>query len=247
MSVAVLRSEPKFADRLSSFIERIQPHRADTDEEREAIYRLRYDAYLKEGAIAPAFGRRFVDRFDELDNVFVFGVHYEGKLISSIRVNVVSEQYPDSPAMEVFPDVLTPHLKAGKVIIDATRFVVDAAASRHHPELPYATVRLGVLACEYFRADYGLATVRVEHQAFYKKLLLAEVMSQPRMYPSLKQPITLMATDCLEKGARILLRYPAMRSTAAERDRLFGSVIGQAIAARKGGADPATTKAAVGE
>lgn len=246
MTVAALRSEPKFADRISGFIEAIEAQRADTDEEREAIFRLRYDAYLREGAIEPSYSRRFADRFDELDNVFVFAVRFEGKLVSSIRVNVVSEDYPDSPAMDVFPDILLPRVKAGQVIIDATRFVVDAAASRLHPELPYATVRLGVLACEYFHADLGLATVRVEHQAFYKRLLLADVISQPRMYPSLKQPISLMATDCHEKGGRILLRHPAMRSTPIERERLFGNPVGQAIAARKTGVLTMASIAAAG-
>ncbi len=54
MSGAVaLASAPSFAERGFDLLERIDYRRADSEQEREAIYRLRYQAYLREGAIPP--------------------------------------------------------------------------------------------------------------------------------------------------------------------------------------------------
>ena len=51
-------------------------------------------------------------------------------------------------------------------------------------ELPYLTVRLGYLACDHFNADTGLALVRPDHQAFYRRVLLSETIAEPRPFPS---------------------------------------------------------------
>lgn len=232
MSNVALRSVQGFADRLLTFTRALDVRRADTDEDREDIFRLRYEAYLREGSIDPGFGKRFADALDDTDNVFIFGLRYEGTLVSSFRIHVVTNEFSASPAMEVFPDIIGPLLDAGKVVIDPTRFVVGTLASRIYPELPYATVRLGFLACDHFGADYCLASVRREHQAYYRRVFSAKPMCDARMYPNLKQPISLSAVDFPVERERILARYPMMRSTAAERERLFGGPLARHINAR---------------
>ena len=98
-----------------------------------------------------------------------------------------------SPSSEMFADVLHPELDRGKVIIDPTRFVADPDKARTFPELPYVTVRLGYVACEYFNADIGLAIVRPEHQAFYRRVFLQETMARAAIVPGLIKPVGLMA------------------------------------------------------
>jgi len=249
MSTVALRSVPGFADRLISFTQALDIRRADTDEDREAIFRLRHEAYLREGAIAPNFGRRFADRLDETDNVWIFGLRLDGALVSSIRVHVATEHYPQSPAVEVFPDILMPELKAGKIIVDPTRFVADEEASRLYPELSYATVRLGFVASEYFNADIGLATVRSEHQAYYRRVFMLQRMSEPRNYPGLKQPIVMLGVHYPSVRDQIIRRFPHMRSTPAERELLFGGPMARQLSsqtAEPAEASPAGGKAAVG-
>ena len=48
------------SDRVMALLERVDYRRADTSEEREAIFRLRYEAYLREGAIPPSTQRTFL-------------------------------------------------------------------------------------------------------------------------------------------------------------------------------------------
>jgi hypothetical protein len=206
----------------SSLLDRVDYRLAETEAEKEAIYRLRYRAYLHEGAIEPRADQRLTDRFDELPNSWVFGVYLDGELASSIRVSVATPDDGDTPAVNAFRDLLEPELARGKVIVDPNRFVADPLNRTKHLELPYLTVRLGYVACRYFNADIGTATVRAEHRAFYRRLFFQKPLCEPRPYPTVTKPLCLMAGDCLSIRDKISERFPLMRSSAFERRMLFG-------------------------
>ena len=192
-----------------------------TPEEKDEIYRLRYRAYLREGAIQPSADGRVIDQFEDAPNAWTFGVYFHGELYSSIRVSVLTSEWRMSPSVELFGDVLHPELDKGRVIIDSTRFVADPERARDFPELPYVTVRLGSMAGVHFNADYGLAIVRPEHQAFYRRVFLHETWCEPRLYPGLVKPVGLMAAHLPTVRDRVLARYPFLRSSAFERRTLF--------------------------
>ena len=194
---------------------------AQTPEEKEAIYNLRYRAYLREGAIRPSADQRVVDQFEDAPNAWTFGVYFQGELYSSIRVSVLTSEWRMSPSMELFGEVLHPRLDQGQIIIDSTRFVADPDRARSFPELPYVTVRLGSMAGVHFNADFGLAIVRPEHQAFYRRVFLHETWCEPRLYPGLVKPVGLMASHLPTVRERVLVRYPFLRSSAFERRMLF--------------------------
>lgn len=221
MSTAALAA-PSFAERLALLVERVTYRRAETDDEREAIFRLRYEAYLREGAISLDFGRRLSDEFDDFDNAWIVGIHVDGRLVSSMRIHVGTQDYPDFVAARIFPEFVLPAIEAGKIVIDPTRFVVDATAARAYPELPYVTVRTGHMAAEHFAADIVLATVRSEHQAFYKRVFGHFQVCEPRPYLSLLKPLSLMLLDYPATREHIARRYPFFQSTPAERAALFG-------------------------
>ena len=194
---------------------------AQTPEEKDEIYRLRYRAYLREGAIKPSPDGRVIDQFEDAPNAWTFGVYFQGELYSSIRVSVLTSEWRMSPSVELFGDVLHPQLDKGRVIIDSTRFVADPEKARNFPELPYVTVRLGSMAGVHFNADYGLAIVRPEHQAFYRRVFLHETWCEPRLYPGLVKPVGLMAAHLPTVRDKVLARYPFLRSSAFERRTLF--------------------------
>jgi hypothetical protein len=194
---------------------------AQTPEQKDEIYRLRYRAYLREGAIQPSADGRVIDQFEDAPNAWTFGVYFHGELYSSIRVSVLTSEWRMSPSVELFGDVLHPELDKGRVIIDSTRFVADPEKARNFPELPYVTVRLGSMAGVHFNADYGLAIVRPEHQAFYRRVFLHETWCEPRTYPGLVKPVGLMAAHLPTVRDRVLARYPFLRSSAFERRILF--------------------------
>lgn len=229
-AVEYSRAEPTFSERVMALLDRADYRQASTDQEKDAVFRLRYEAYLREGAITSNFSQRLSDRFDDADNAYTFGVFVEGRLVSSIRLHVASRAYPDLPAMPVFGDLLESEISAGRTIVDPTRFVADHEATREYPELPYVTTRIGWMAGEYFSADAILATVRTEHQAFYRRVFGHVVVAEARPYPTLVKPLSLMKLDYAAMKDRVHRRYPFFRSTAFERRMLFGGVDAPAMA-----------------
>lgn len=237
--MTTVNAEGSFSRNVADLIARVTYRRIETEEDRRAVYRLRYDCYLREGAIAENETGLFEDDLDRAPNVSIFGLYLDGHLASSIRVHVATPETPVAPALAVFGDILGARIAAGETIVDPTRFVVDQEFSRLHPGLPYATVRMGMLASEHADADYALATVRTEHRAFYRRLLFMEPVGEPRYYPNLKNPINLMGVSFPLMRQSVYKRYPFMSSTREEQERLFGprqsrsavAVAGEAAAA----------------
>ncbi len=210
-----------FNDRVTQLLDRIDYRLADSDEDREAIFKLRYDAYLNEGAISENTSKIFADPYDDMDNVWIFGLYVDGELASSIRIHVANEYEPEFPSHSVFADLLDPELAAGKVIVDPTRFVTAKKFSKLFPGLPHVTLRLCWLAAEYFSADHFLVAIRKEHQAFYKRTFNHTLICDERPYPLLSKPISLMTLRYPEVADRVHRRYPFFRSTYFERRALF--------------------------
>ena len=202
-------------------LDQVEYRLAETQVEKEEIYNLRYRAYLTEGAIEPRADQRLADRFDELPNSWTFGIFLGGELTSSVRISVAAPGHSDTPAVDAFPDLLEPELAKGKVIVDPNRFVADPIRRTKYPQLPYITLRLAYVACEHFKADIGTATVRKEHQAFYRRVFLHQPLCLPRPYPTLTKPLCLMAVDYPKLRDKVFRRYPLFRSTPAERRMLF--------------------------
>ena len=214
-------ARPMAMGRTSDPLDQVDYRLAQTPEEKDEIYRLRYRAYLREGAIKSSPDGRVIDQYEDAPNAWTFGVYFHGELYSSIRVSVLTPEWRMSPSVELFGEVLHPQLDKGRVIIDSTRFVADPEKARNFPELPYVTVRLGSMAGVHFNADYGLAIVRPEHQAFYRRVFLHETWCEPRLYPGLVKPVGLMAAHLPTVRDRVLARYPFLRSSAFERRILF--------------------------
>jgi hypothetical protein len=207
--------------RNSGLMDQVDYRLAETEAEKDAIYRLRYRAYRHEGAIEPRGDQRLIDRFDYSSNSWIFGVYLYGDLISSLRISVATPDNDDTPAVDAFRDLLEPELASGKVIVDPNRFVADPLRRSEYPELPYMTLRLAYVACTHFKADIGTATVRKEHQSFYRRVFLHKLLCPPRPYPTLIKTLCLMAVDYPKMCETVYQRYPFFRSTAFERRMLF--------------------------
>jgi hypothetical protein len=147
----------------AGLFDRIDYRLVESPEERDSIYLMRYRAYLHGGLICPSESLRVSDPYDDAPNAWIFGVYIDGELCSSLRVHVLTSDARMSYATELFGDVLHPRLDRGEVFVDPARFVADPEKSQRFQELPYLTVRLGYLACDYFGADTGLSLVRAEH------------------------------------------------------------------------------------
>lgn len=224
MSVGLVKSKMSFANKLSGYLQEVDYRVVKTDKERDDIFKLRYKCYLKEGAISPCASQRFSDDYDNMENCWIFGIYIDERLVSSIRFHVISPEDRKGPAADVFPDVVLPMLEQGQTVVDPTRLVVDYEASREYPELHFATMRVACMAAEFFGADYCLATVRQEHQAFYRRIFNFKRVCEPRPYPTLLKPISLLAGDMDTIRNEVASRYPLFVSSFTERKLLFEQV-----------------------
>ena len=205
----------------SGLLDRVDYRLIETAEERDRICALRYKAYHHGGLIPPSESQRVYDPYDDAPNAWTFAIYVDGELCSSVRLHVLTSEWRMSHATELFGDVLHPRLDCGEVFVDPSRLAADPEKAGRFPELPYLTVRLGYMACEYFNADTGLALVRAEHQAFYRRVFLQETIAGPRPIPIISQQVALMACDFPAVREKVLTRFPIMRSTSAEQRMLF--------------------------
>ncbi len=226
---AIASESQPLSERLFNLLDRVNYRIVATDADKEAAFRLRYEAYRRENLIAPVFGRRLSDHFDDLDNTFIFALDIDGEMAATIRVSIGTSEHPDMPAMEVFPDRIEPALEAGMVIIDPTRHATSEAASRAYPGLlPYMTTRVPWMVGSHLNADAILATVRARHRAFYRRTFDCRVVGEPGYYPALAGEHFLMVCDQPEVRERVQRRNPVFNSSQFERRALFG-MTGQTV------------------
>jgi hypothetical protein len=204
-----------------ALFDRVDYRLIETPQDKDRLYAMRYRAYLHGGLILPSESQRVSDRYDDAPNAWTFGIYVDGELCSSLRLHVLTSEWRMSYSTELFGDILHPRLDQGEVFIDPARFVADPEKAQRFPELPYLTVRLVFLACEYFNADTGLALVRAEHQAFYRRVFLNETIAEPRPFPNVTKKVALMASDFRTVREHVMARFPIMRSSAFERRMLF--------------------------
>ena len=216
------RSEDSaFTRTILNLLERVEYRFCESGEDLEAIYRLRYKSYLAHGLVGNSSEHLIYDKLDETSNCYRFGIFIDGELASTIRLHHLSAVEPYSPAMSVFGDILEPRLRRGDSFVDPSRLAADPELTSTYRGLPYITMRLAVAACNYFDATSCLSMVREEHQAFYRRVINAVQVGEPRAYASVKVYGTLCESNCEANMEKIIQRFPFFRSTAFEQRLLF--------------------------
>ena len=208
-----------FAARIANLLERVEYRRADSSEDKAAIFRMRYEAYAREGYIQPNPERLFTDPDDERPNTWLIGVFVDGVMASSIRLHVASQPDQFLPVTKVFPDVVLPKLEAGAVIIDASRQTSRLEFTRAYPFLPYVTIRAAFVAEDHFGGDYITAACRPEYQAAFRRMYGSLPWAKPRPYPMLTRLQALTGYDCKAKWTATRERYPFLSRAPTDATR----------------------------
>jgi hypothetical protein len=203
-------------------MQRVEYRRADTPEEKEVIYRERYDAYRRDGSIEENAAGIFTDPADESPNVWILGVYIDGELASSIRLHIGWRPEHFLPVTKIFSDVMAPRLRAGQMIIDSTRQVSGLRFVRNYPFLTLLTMTASHMADDHFEADYMTAACKPEYQAAFRRLGGCVEWAPPRPYPPLAKPTALMGYECQANRKALRERYPFILTTPAQRRALFG-------------------------
>ncbi len=219
---AVDRSS-RFAERVAKMLERVEFRPAVSAAEREAAYRLRYDAYLRRNLLTPRVDEQLYDeRYDPLPSALTTVTYIDGELAGTVRLHVVTDPQTVSPANDVFPDVLHPLLSRRRVVVEPSRLAASAEMAAKYPELPYFALRPPWMAAQHFNADFMVLSCASGHEGFYRRVCGHETWSSPRDYPQVNAKVVCMGLDFAARRDRVEDRYPSYRSQASEREALFG-------------------------
>jgi len=223
MDLATGGAPRSFSDRVLRLLERVEHRVARAPAEREAAFRLRSEAYQKNGVLQRSDGDRLYDpRYDDAPNAWITTTFIDGELAGTVRVNLGVDEYAILPGLQVFSDILGPKLVARQVIAEFTRLAARLSLSSIHPELAYIIMRPAFMAAEHFDADFAIGTPRAEHMAFYRRTFGATPWCPPRDYPGVTAKIACVGADYRFGRIMIESRYPFYKSEPSEREALFG-------------------------
>jgi hypothetical protein len=223
MRPQIADAESRFSERLLRFLERVEHRVARSADERETVYRLRYQAYRRNGLMSErADGQLYDPKYDDAPAAWVTMTLIDGELAGTTRINVADGDYSGLPAVHVYPEVMAARLIDRPVVVEFTRLAARLELSSAHPELAYMIMRPAYLAADHFDADLAVASPRADHLAFYQRVFNGVAWCEPRDYPGLTAKFACMGAYFRANRQRIEARYPFYRSTAEEREALFG-------------------------
>jgi hypothetical protein len=215
----------RFADRAAKMLERVEHRPARSLADREAAYRLRYDAYLRQNLLNPRIDAILYDEvYDESPNSLTTLTYIEGELASTVRLHVMADELAVSPAHDVFADVLGPLLRRRRVIIEPARLAARPEMARRFPELPYFAIRPPWIAAQHFTADHIVLSCASGHEGYYRRIYNFQTWSDLRSYPKVTAKVVCIGVDFAAEQERVEARYPSFRSTATEREALLGAL-----------------------
>ncbi|MBY3218550.1 hypothetical protein HFO21_30010 [Rhizobium laguerreae] len=209
-----------FSRKILEILDHVEYRRVESSEDMEDVERLRYKAYKAHDALSLA-PEGLLDDVDFDSHAYIFGLYYYGELVSTIRIHYVTPEHRISRSGEAFPEAMDELLDAGLTLIDPARFAADPELTADLPWVPYLTLRPAIVAAAYFRADRVIQSVRPPHAAFYKRVFYADTIVPGRLAESYGVEVTLMATNVIEVGRKLLTRYPFFISSASEQRMMF--------------------------
>lgn len=164
---------------------------ARTPSQREAIYRLRYEAYHDVGHVGESREASLSDEYDFEPGSCIYGVTMGGHLVSTIRLGVLSSDDKASITYEVFKDYLDPIIEGGERIAHGSRLAVRCADSALRRCIVLYTLSLTAAFATSERAGRGAIIVRDSHVPFYQRCGF-NLVSGPRNYHETSTPLSLM-------------------------------------------------------
>lgn len=213
-----------FTSGLFSLLERVEYRRIISQEDFDAVGRLRAKSYAHQNVLEKAPSDKLIDDIDYHPNASVIGVFIDGAMISTLRIHNVNAQNRAGISMTHFADVLNPMLDKGMTFIDPARFASDPALMWEYPAIPYITLRIAAMASLYFNVDMCLSCVNKEIASFYNRSFGSEEIAPARKLIGVTYPFALYGARIDSITERISTRFPFFKSQPYERHMMFGKI-----------------------
>lgn len=184
---------------------------------REEVYALRYRAYRKEDAIETNKTESFEDEFDHQPNHVLWALSSEEKVIASIRTTWFHPNEPHViPEMKAYSNDISAGLPTNVRIVSGNRLVTDPDITSITPQLVLVLLRHYMVIANH-KADWAIAAVRVNHVAFYRRVLNLEKISDAKIYPGLRCSMHLLACDFQRNIGAVVEKTPMLKPRGYEK------------------------------
>lgn len=211
------------AGRLLSIMDRLEYRRIVAADDLQDVGRLRLQAYNARQLYHDKFDGPVVEALDFAPGSFVFGLYYDGQLVSSLRLNVVEPGCHPTSAMLACPDTLNPLLEQGMRFVELSRFAINREAVEEVPLLPALTHRLSVMMTIHIEADYCIGLLKLKHEAYYRRMFRATRLAGP-FVPEGMFPDTVLLGVSRANQDYVTSRNPIFFFTKTEARLLFDEV-----------------------
>ncbi len=219
----------QFSRGLIDLLDRVEYRRIVTREDMEAVGRLRARSFARSNVLEKQLGNSLVEDVDYDPNAYVFGVFVDERLVSTIRLHLVTPTHRVGSSTHLFGDILDPLLDSGMSFIDPSRFATDHDFHDELQGLPYLTLRVATMASVYFAVDGCLASCTPSHSAFYKRVFGFRQLAEPRDLPGLRVQGVLLMEDPSNR-VDVARRYPVFKSHPYEQRLMFDRDAQQGLA-----------------
>jgi hypothetical protein len=148
----------------------------------DSIYRLRHDAYVRKGYIAPEPSGMMSDEWDDLPTTTHFVARQGENIVGTVRL--VLDSASGLPTERVFPEEIRRLRTQGRKLAEASTMIVCPPHRDSDCRLWRRLSRAVWERAEALRVDDLCIAVTPNHLAFYERLLF-EPLGPPRRYQRL--------------------------------------------------------------
>lgn len=215
------QSRRAFESKIFDLLNRVEYRRITLKPDLDEVAALREQSYTSREFIDLENFGSFVDKYDSMEDCYVVGVYIDEKLTSTVRLHIVSEDHLHGPTFTYFPHRARELTSLGRRFVDPSRFAADHQLLWQYPLLPFLTLRVVAMACEFFRADYATNFIRGDAASFYKRSFGSIELEPPQMVDRFTVPMMLMAARVEDIRNGIETRYPFFRSLPYEQRLMF--------------------------
>lgn len=212
------------ADHVLDTMDRLEYRRIVAADDLEDVGALRRQAFNARQLYHEKFDGPVIESLDFAPGSFVFGLYYDGVLVSSLRLNVVEPGCHPTSAMAACPETINPLLEQGMTFVELSRFAIDGDAVAEVPLLPALTHRLSVMMTIHLNADYCIGLVKLKHEAYYRRMFRATRLAGP-FVPDGMFPDTVLLGVSRANQAYVTGRNPIFFFTPTEARLLFEEAV----------------------
>ena len=184
---------------------------------RDEIYALRYRAYRKEEAIEANNIEAFEDQYDHQPNNVLWALTLDEKVVGSIRTTWFDPADPHPiPEMHAYSEEISRLVPFGVRMLSGNRLVTEPTLAAMSAQFVFFLLMHHMVVAQK-RADWAVAAARINHLAFYRRVLRLERASEGKPYPGLCCPMYLMACDFKANIDSVMEKMPQLKPRGFEQ------------------------------